>query len=319
MRGLELNVFVILLCITPGLISAELSIVEYWNGVANKNKKITLAVRANSEIEDCTWTNLDTDDEFKNGKKKSGVQVNIEKFEKGDKKKTLCKLEIDKVKEDDHAGEWMVEIEGKCREKLSNRRSSRNGVSFRSVEATERIGRKKRDTNDTTPLISNLKQSIVGRPQVESLSGRSNGGIQFQARRKTNNRQRKKSNCNVELEGIKLEVAEDNKDLVLLPAMEGDALEEVFPDHDGNWGVQEDKKTILSTRTNQMPDECIVLFDGDEIVKVEKKKKKEDEECDKFEKAEVCVSKHENRKDGVYACQLSIEDMNEDLEGNWHA
>ena len=57
------------------------------------------------------------------------------------------------------------------------------------------------------------------------------------------------------MEGIKLEVADDNKDLVLLPAMEGDALEEVFPDSDGNWGVQEDKKTILSTRANQMPDE----------------------------------------------------------------
>ena len=68
------------------------------------------------------------------------------------------------------------------------------------------------------------------------------------------NRQRK-SNCKAEIEGIKLEVADNNKELVLLPAMEGDALEEVFPDHDGNWGIKGNKKTILSTRANQLPDE----------------------------------------------------------------
>ena len=34
----------------------------------------------------------------RDGKKKNGVQVKISEFEKGDKKKTLCKLEIDKVK-----------------------------------------------------------------------------------------------------------------------------------------------------------------------------------------------------------------------------
>ena len=41
---------------------------------------------------------------------------------------------------------------------------------------------------------------------------------------------------------------------MLLAAMEGDALDDIF-DLDGNWGVEENKKTILSTRTNQMPDE----------------------------------------------------------------
>ena len=60
---------------------------------------------------------------------------------------------------------------------------------------------------------------------------------------------------------------------------------------------------------------CIVLFDGDEIVQVDKKVKKDDEECEKFEKAKVCISKHEDKNDGIYACQLAIEDMNEDLEG----
>ena len=62
---------------------------------------------------------------------------------------------------------------------------------------------------------------------------------------------------------------------------------------------------------------CIVLFEGDEVVKVEKRAKKDKEECEKFEKANVCVSKHSDSKAGVYACQLSIDDMNEDLEGNW--
>ena len=74
----------------------------------------------------------------------------------------------------------------------------------------------------------------------------------FKARK--SNRQRK-SNCKAELEGINLEFADDDKDLVLLPAMEGDALEEVFPDLDGEWGVNPNKKTILSTRANQFPDE----------------------------------------------------------------
>ena len=74
----------------------------------------------------------------------------------------------------------------------------------------------------------------------------------FQKRRKSSQR---KSNCQAEIEGIKLEIADDDKDLVLLPAMEGDALEEVFPDNDGNWGIKENKKTILSTRANQLPDE----------------------------------------------------------------
>ena len=46
-----------------------------------------------------------------------------------------------------------------------------------------------------------------------------------------------------------------------------------------------------------------------------KKAKKDDEECEKFEKAKVCISKHEDKNDGIYACQLAIEDMNEDLEG----
>ena len=45
--------------------------------------------------------------------------------------------------------------------------------------------------------------------------------------------------------------------MVLLPAMEGDALEEVFPDLDGEWGVNPNKKTILSTRINQFPDEYV--------------------------------------------------------------
>ena len=78
----------------------------------------------------------------------------------------------------------------------------------------------------------------------------------FSFKRRKSERQRK-SNCKAELEGIKLEFADDDKDLVLLPAMEGDALEEVFPDLDGEWGVNPNKKTILSTRINQFPDEYV--------------------------------------------------------------
>ena len=76
--------------------------------------------------------------------------------------------------------------------------------------------------------------------------------LRFQKARKSS--RQKKSNCKVDIEGIVLEVAEDDKELVLLAAMEGDALDDIF-DLDGNWGVEENKKTILSTRTNQMPDE----------------------------------------------------------------
>ena len=75
----------------------------------------------------------------------------------------------------------------------------------------------------------------------------------FSQSRRKSDRQRK-SNCKMELEGIQLEVAEDDKELLLLPAMEGNGLEDVFKDLDGAWGVPENEKTILSTRTNQLPD-----------------------------------------------------------------
>ena len=77
--------------------------------------------------------------------------------------------------------------------------------------------------------------------------------IRFAQSRRKSDRQRK-SNCKVELEGIQLEVAEDDKELLLLPAMEGNGLEDVFTELDGAWGVPENKKTTLSTRTNQLPD-----------------------------------------------------------------
>ena len=60
---------------------------------------------------------------------------------------------------------------------------------------------------------------------------------------------------------------------------------------------------------------CLVIFEGEEVVTAEKKTKKNDEECEKFEGATVCVQKYEDRKLGTFACQLSIEDMNEDLVG----
>ena len=62
---------------------------------------------------------------------------------------------------------------------------------------------------------------------------------------------------------------------------------------------------------------CLVIYEGNEVVTAEKKTKKNDEECEKFEGATVCVTKYEDRKRGTFACQLSIEDMNEDLVGMW--
>ena len=61
----------------------------------------------------------------------------------------------------------------------------------------------------------------------------------------------------------------------------------------------------------------MIIFEGEEVVTAEKKTKKNDEECEKFEGATVCVTKYEDRKSGTFACQLSIEDMNEDLVGKW--
>ena len=62
---------------------------------------------------------------------------------------------------------------------------------------------------------------------------------------------------------------------------------------------------------------CLVIYEGNEVVKAEKKTKKNDEECENFEGATVCVAKYEDRKLGTFACQLSIQDMNEDLVGKW--
>ena len=41
------------------------------------------------------------------------------------------------VKEDDHVGEWMVELEGKCKEKFTNK-DRRDRPEFRTLEASER-------------------------------------------------------------------------------------------------------------------------------------------------------------------------------------
>jgi len=99
MKQLERITFFLFMVIAPSIISSELRVVQYWNGVGNKNKKVTLAVRTNSEIEDCTWIHLDSDEEYSEGKKKNDVEVKIDKFDRKDKKKTLCRLEIKKVKD----------------------------------------------------------------------------------------------------------------------------------------------------------------------------------------------------------------------------
>ena len=49
-------------------------------------------------------------------------------------------------------------------------------------------------------------------------------------------------------------MADDNKELILLPAMSEDGLDDIF-DLNGAWGIQDGKKATLSTRTNQFPDE----------------------------------------------------------------
>ena len=52
------------------------------------------------------------------------------------------------------------------------------------------------------------------------------------------------------------------------------------------------------------------------MVKIEKRAKVKDEKCDKrFNGGKVCVSKHEDKREGIYACQLEIDDMNKDLVG----
>ena len=62
--------------------------------------------------------------------------------------------------------------------------------------------------------------------------------------------------CKIEFKRVRLEVADDDEELLLLPAMEGNGLEHVFPELGGSWGVRKNggRKTILSTRANQLPD-----------------------------------------------------------------
>ena len=62
--------------------------------------------------------------------------------------------------------------------------------------------------------------------------------------------------CKIEFKRVRLEVADDNEELLLLPAMEGNGLENVFSELGGAWGVRKNggRKTILSTRANQLPD-----------------------------------------------------------------
>ena len=62
--------------------------------------------------------------------------------------------------------------------------------------------------------------------------------------------------CKIEFKSVRLAVAHDDTELLLLPAMEGNGLEHVFPELGGAWGVRKNggRKTILSTRANQLPD-----------------------------------------------------------------
>ena len=65
-----------------------------------------------------------------------------------------------------------------------------------------------------------------------------------------------KLDCKIEFKRVRLEVADDDEELLLLPAMEGNGLENVFSELGGAWGVRKNggRKTILSTRANQLPD-----------------------------------------------------------------
>ena len=49
----------------PVILTTDFKVVQYWNGVANENKKIAMAVRANNEIIMCTWIHSDTGDEYR--------------------------------------------------------------------------------------------------------------------------------------------------------------------------------------------------------------------------------------------------------------
>ena len=44
---------------------SEFRVIQYWNGVANNNSKVVLAVRTNLEIINCTWIHIDTDEEYR--------------------------------------------------------------------------------------------------------------------------------------------------------------------------------------------------------------------------------------------------------------
>ena len=58
---------------------------------------------------------------------------------------------------------------------------------------------------------------------------------------------------------------------------------------------------------------CIVEFDGDKVAEL-----KDRENCNnRFKGTKVCVENYESKKDGIFACNVKIDRMNDDLVGDW--
>ena len=57
--GLLITFLVLLALIQGSILGATngIEIVRYWNGMANKNEKATMAVKTDDRIRTCTWKN----------------------------------------------------------------------------------------------------------------------------------------------------------------------------------------------------------------------------------------------------------------------
>lgn len=168
---------ILLLVLLPSALG-QIMIIKRWNGVSNsKDEEAILAVRTSGDIEHCTWTNRDAD-EPKTYRLNEDDEVELDE---GDR---LCKLTLEDVDKDEHAGEWTVKVYGSCDgdeeefDAPSKSKKSKNRSKKRGKRRRRRRRRRKRQADGgqgevAPPLVTHGGGlSFLQQQQQQQAAGR---------------------------------------------------------------------------------------------------------------------------------------------------
>jgi len=268
---------------------------RYWNGMSNKGEKATMAVKTDEAMKYCVWTIGRS--EYSSDDRDSDYEVMIEEGRK------LCRLTIFDVDRNDHdSDDWEVEVEADdCkRRRRRRRRRKRQASSTRITSPTSSAV--KFNSGASGGIISNVNPNPSSPiPDLVFLQ-RNPNNKQNDSRNSRRGSSGSSSDCYATQSGMVLKVT-DEDDVEALAAQEKFSIDE------------RDRNVILSVRTNGEPDECTIYHRGREIVKAEFDRR--DEVCEDYEDAEICGVQYSQTSDGIYACQVTFDQMSEDLEGDW--